>query len=31
MIDIDDEYDNWEIKQHARVSKKRIEIGRAHV
>ena len=24
MIDIDDEYDNWEIKQHARVSKKRI-------
>ena len=24
MIDIDDDYDNWEIKQHARVSKKRI-------
>lgn len=24
MIDIDDEYDNWEVKQHARISKKRI-------
>lgn len=24
MIDIDDDYDNWEVKQHARISKKRI-------
>jgi peroxiredoxin len=24
MIDIDDDYDNWEVKQHARLSKKRI-------